>query len=63
MKRQGSGRKAVDGITGADKRVNVVLTSEHRRRLEQLAPNGFSAWIRAAIDTAWGKQRKDAPNA
>lgn len=53
MSSQRPGRKAVDGITNADKRVNVVLTAEHRQRLEQLAPKGFSAWIRAAIDRAW----------
>lgn len=53
-----SGRKAVDGITGATERVNVVLTKEHRQRLEQLAPNGFSLWVRAAIDRAWDELAK-----
>lgn len=52
------GRKAIDGITGATERVNVVLTKEHRQKLEQLAPHGFSPWIRAAIDQAWTKHTK-----
>ncbi len=56
--RKTPGRKAIDGITGATARVNVVLTEEHRRRLEQLAPNGYSAWIRRAIDNAWKEQPK-----
>lgn len=52
------GRKAIDGITGATERVNVVLTKEHRQRLEQLAPHGFSAWVRCAIDHAWSQHTK-----
>jgi hypothetical protein len=47
------GRKAIDGATEATERVNVVLTQEHRRRLELLAPGGYSAWVRRAIDNAW----------
>lgn len=50
------GRKAVDGATQATERVNIVLTPEHRRRLEELAPGGFSAWVRRAIDNAWPDQ-------
>lgn len=52
------GRKAIDGATGVTARVNVVLTKEHRDRLEQLAPNGFSPWIRQAIDKAWAEHLK-----
>lgn len=47
------GRKAIDGVTQATERVNIVLTPEHRRKLETLAPSGFSAWVRQAIDNAW----------
>jgi hypothetical protein len=47
------GRKAVDGATRATERVNIVLTREHRRRLEMLAQDGYSAWVRRAIDNAW----------
>jgi hypothetical protein len=47
------GRKAVDGATEATERVNIVLTREHRRRLEMLAQEGYSAWVRRAIDNAW----------
>ena len=57
------GRPPIDGTNKSIERVNVVLTPEHRRRLEQLAPNGFSAWVRQAIDNAWQSQgnTKDAP--
>lgn len=51
--KQSRGRKAIDGATQATERVNIVLTPEHRRRLEYLAPSGFSAWVRQAIDNAW----------
>lgn len=47
------GRPPIDGTNKSTERVNVVLTPEHRRRLEQLAPDGFSAWVRQAIDNAW----------
>ena len=49
------GRKAIDGAT---ERVNVVLTKQHRDRLEQLAPSGLSCWVRAAIDHAWEQHQK-----
>lgn len=50
------GRKAIDGVRNATERVNIVLTKEHRDRLKQLAPNGFSPWVRAAIDRAWNEK-------
>lgn len=57
MKRK-PGRRAVDGATAVTERVNAVLTPEHKRRLEVLATNGISAWLRAVIDKAWSKQQK-----
>lgn len=54
------GRKAIDGARGATERVNIVLTKEHRARLEKLAPNGFSPWVRVAIDKAWDQHLKDS---
>jgi hypothetical protein len=53
------GRKAIDGVHGATERVNIVLTKEHRDRLKQLAPNGFSPWVRAAIDKAWNEKESN----
>jgi putative SOS response-associated peptidase YedK len=50
-----NGRKAVDGATAVTERVNIVLTKEHKRRLDVLAAEGFSPWVRAAIDQAWIK--------
>jgi hypothetical protein len=55
------GRKSVDGATSVTERVNVVLTKEHKRRLDVLAADGFSAWVRAAIDKAWMKHTKATP--
>lgn len=53
------GRKAIDGARGVTKRVNVVLTQHHRDRLEKIAPEGFSAWVRSAIDKAWNEYTKE----
>lgn len=47
------GRKAIDGVTCVTERINLVLTKEHRQKLEALAPSGFSAWVRKQIDNAW----------
>lgn len=52
------GRKAVDGVTGVTARINVVLTEEHKRRLEAMATAGISPWVRQAIDEAWAKHQK-----
>lgn len=52
------GRKSVDGAVEVTTRVNVVMTQEHKRRLELLATHGFSAWMRAAIDAEWNKRTK-----
>jgi len=52
-----AGRKAVDGVTGLTERINVVLTPEHKRRLEVMATKGISPWIREAIDKAWSEQK------
>lgn len=54
------GRKAIDGVTGVTERVNLVLTKEHREKLEALAPNGFSAWVRKQIDAEWKRHNKEA---
>lgn len=54
------GRKAIDGVTCVTERVNIVLTKEHRQKLEALAPKGFSAWIRQQIDNAWAHHTKGA---
>jgi putative SOS response-associated peptidase YedK len=56
-----SGRRSVDGATALTERVNVVLTKEHKRRLEVLAAEGYSPWVRAAIDKAWIKYTKATP--
>lgn len=53
-----SGRKSVDGATAVTERVNIVLTKEHKERLEVLATEGYSPWMRAAIDKAWSKHLK-----
>ena len=58
MTKNKPGRKAIDGIQGATERVNIVLTKEHRARLEKLAPNGLSPWVRTAIDKAWDEHLK-----
>lgn len=60
MSKKAPGRKAVDGAHDVTERVNVVITKEHRDRLEKLAPQGFSAWIRAAIDKAWNEHKKES---
>lgn len=52
------GRKAVDGAAGLTARINVVLTEEHKKKLEAMATNGISPWVRRAIDSAWEKQLK-----
>lgn len=54
------GRKAADGVTYANARINAVVTEEHKRRLEELATEGFSVWIRNAIDSAWNKRKARA---
>lgn len=51
------GRKAADGATNATARINAVVTDEHKRRLEKLATEGFSVWIRHAIDSAWAARK------
>ena len=53
-----SGRRSVDGATAVTERVNITLTKEHKRRLDVLAAEGFSPWVRAAIDKAWIKHTK-----
>ena len=55
------GRKSVDGATAVTERVNIVLTKVHRERLEILATEGYSPWMRAAIDRAWSKHTKANP--
>lgn len=52
------GRRAVDGVTCVTARINVVLTEEHKRRLEAMAQAGISPWVRHAIDKAWEKFQK-----
>lgn len=56
-----NGRKAVDGAIAVTERVNIVLTKEHKRRLDALAAEGFSPWVRAAIDKAWIERTKATP--
>ena len=58
MTKNRPGRKAVDGVQGATERVNIVLTKQHRDRLEKLATNGLSPWVRTAIDRAWDEHLK-----
>jgi hypothetical protein len=55
-----AGRRAVDGVTNVNVRVNAMLTTEHKQRLQKLATEGVSAWLRAAIDKAWAKQQQKA---
>ncbi len=45
-KREGAGRKAVDGVKNTV-RVMVSLTQEHHEKLKKL---GGSAWLRSVID-------------
>lgn len=59
MTQKTPGRKAIDGAHEVTERVNVVITKEHRERLEKLAPKGFSAWVRAAIDKAWNEHEEN----
>jgi len=58
MSKGKAGRRAVDGVTNVNERVNAMLTKEHKQRLQQLATEGISAWLRAAIDKAWAKHQK-----
>lgn len=53
-----AGRRAVDGVTQANERINAVVTKEHKAKLQVLATEGFSAWLRAAIDKSWAKHQK-----
>lgn len=54
-----AGRKSIDGATAVTERVNIMLTKEHRERLEMLATAGYSCWMRAAIDKEWAKHMKE----
>lgn len=53
-----AGRKAVDGAKGLTARINVVLTEKHKKKLEALATDGISPWVRRAIDSAWENHLK-----
>jgi hypothetical protein len=58
MKQQNRrGRRAIDGVQGVTARVNIVLTEEHRKKLEKLAPEGMSPWVRAMIDKEWSQHK------
>lgn len=49
------GRPTADGAKGITDRMNITLTKEHKQKLEAMATEGVSPWVRSVIDKEWNQ--------